>query len=152
MTQSTRKSLRCLLIFPAVFAMVLISMATHAQNEDETCPCFSYEEAESIFLAGEQLATEGGVVSCSAEDYDVEISAEVVVWDQDYATIAQVSVKWYDFDPSRCEYIDSIGNAGVERKVRWPHPAPEVTARACFDIITSVIAKSDTAGNCITYP
>ena len=132
--------------------MVLISLETQAQDEDKTCPCFSYEEAESIFLAGEQLATEGGVVSCSAEDYDVEMSAEVVVWDQDYTTIAQASVKWYDFDPSRCEYIDSIGNAGVERNVRWPHPAPEVTARACFDIITSVIAKSDTAGNCITYP
>ena len=152
MAHTEYKPLRWLLVFPAVFSMVLISMEPQAQDEDETCPCFRYAAAASVFLAGEQVAAAGGVVACSAEDYDVEISAEVVVWDQDYATIAQVSVKWYDFDPSRCEYIDTVGNAGVERNVSWPHPASEVTARACFDIITSVIAKSDTAGNCVTYP
>ena len=132
--------------------MVLVSMGSPAQDENETCPCFSYEEVESIFLAGNGLAVEGGALVCSAEDYSVEISAEMVIWDQDYSTIAQAGVKWYDFDPSRCNYIDTIGNPGVERKVVWPHPAPKATARSCFDIISSVIAKSDSAGNCNTYP
>ncbi len=37
----------------AVFAVVLmsfISMEAPAQDENDTCPCFSYEEVESIFL------------------------------------------------------------------------------------------------------
>ena len=152
MAHTEYKPLRWLLVFPAVLAIGLISMETHAQDEDKTCPCFSYEEAESVFLAGEQVAAAGGVVACSAEDYDVEISAEVIVWDQDYATVAQIMIKWFDFDASFCDYIDTIGNAGAERKVEWPHPAPKVASRACFDIIISVIAKSDTSGNCSTYP
>ena len=155
MARTERKSLSRLLTIPALSAMVLMSLISReslTQDENETCPCFSYEEVESIFLSGKKLAEAGGSSSCSAEDYNVEISAEVIVWDQDFATIAQVSVKWYDFDPSRCEYSDSTGNPGVERNVTWPHPAPEATARACFNIISSVIAKSDTAGICITHP
>ena len=136
----------------AVVLMSLASLATQAQDENEICPCFSYEEVESIFLSGEQLAPEEGVSDCHAQDYSVECDAEIIVWDQDYATIAQARVKWFDFDPGRCDYIDTTGNPGVERHVKWPHPAPEATARACFNIISSVIAKSDTSGNCITYP
>ena len=155
MAQVERKSLRELLMFPAVFTVVLmsvISMETHAQDEKETCPCFSYEEVESIFMSGEQLTAEKGSSFCNAEDYSVECKAEVIVWDQDYEVIARASVEWFDFDPSRCDYIDTAGNPGVERNVRWPHPAPEVTARACFNIISNVIAKSDTSGKCNTYP
>jgi hypothetical protein len=152
MVQAEHRPLRWLLAFPAVFAIVLISLESPAQGENETCPCFSSEEVESIFLTGNKLAAEGAVIGCNAEDYSVEIGAEVIIWDQDFATIAQASVKWYDFDPSRCDYIDTINNPGVERKVTWPHPAPKDTARACFDIISSVIAKSDTAGTCKIYP
>jgi len=79
-------------------------------------------------------------------------SYKLVIWDQDYAIIAQARVVWFDFDPSRCEYIDTVINPGVERNVDWPHPAPEAVARAFYDIISSVIAKSDTSGRCETYP
>jgi len=103
-------------------------------------------------LSGEKLATEDGISDCSATDYGVECNAEVIVWDQNYVTIAQASINWYDFDPSRCDYSDSMGNPGVERNVTWSHPAPEATARACFNIISNVIAKSDTSGKCNTYP
>jgi len=116
-----------------MFAVVLISltsMETNAQDANVSCPCFSYEEVESIFQSGEQLT----------------------VWDQNYEIIAQARVDWFDFDPSRCDYIDTVGNPGVERNVKWPHPAPEATAKSCFNIISSVIAKSDTSGRCNTYP
>ena len=155
MVRTERKSLSKLLTIPALSVVVLMSLINReslAQDENETCPCFSYEEVEAIFLNGKKLAEAGGSTSCSAEDYNVECSAEVIVWDQDFATIAQVSVKWYDFDPSRCEYVDNTGNPGVYRNITWPHPAPEATARACFNIISSVIAKSDTSGICITHP
>jgi len=152
MFRTERKSFRKLLMSPAVIAVILMSVETHAQDENETCPCFSYEEAESIFMSGEQLTAEKGSSDCNAEDYSVECKAEVIVWDQDYEVIAQASVEWFDFDPSRCVYIDTAGNPGVERNVRWPHPAPEATARACFNIISSVIAKSDTSGKCNTFP
>jgi hypothetical protein len=152
MAEAEHRAFRWFLVFPVVLATVLISRESAAQDDDETCPCFSYEEVESIFLSGEQQAAQGGMIDCTAEDYSVEINAQVIVSDQDYATIAQATVKWYDFDPSRCDYSDTTGNPGVERNVRWPHPAPEATARACFDIISSVIAKSDTSANCKTYP
>lgn len=138
-----------------VFAVVLmsfISMEAPAQDENDTCPCFSYEEVESIFLRAAQLAAEEGLSACHTEDYSVECNAEVVVWDQDYAIIAQARIEWFDFDPSLCEYIDTAGNPGVERNVSWPHPAPKAVARSCFNIISSVIAKSDTSGRCETYP
>jgi hypothetical protein len=155
MAQAERNTLRKLLMSPAMFAVVLISLTsleTNAQDANVSCPCFSYEEVESIFQSGEQLTAEEGMSECIAEDYSVECKAEVVVWDQNYEIIAQARVNWYDFDPSRCDYIDTAGNPGVERNVNWPHPAPEATARACFDIISSVIAKSDTSGRCNTYP
>ena len=136
----------------AVVLMSLISMESPAQDEIGTCPCFSYEEVESIFLKGEQLTEEEGTSDCSAQDYSVECSAEVIVWDQNYAIIAKARVDWFDFDPGGCKYIDNTPDPDVERNVRWPHPAPEATARACFNIISSVIAKSDTAGKCYTYP
>jgi hypothetical protein len=145
----------CLQFGIAVFAVVLMSLVSteaHAQDENETCPCFSYEEVESIFLRGEQLTAQEGTSACHTADYSVECNAEVVVWDQDYAIVAQARVEWFDFDPSRCEYIDTAGDPGVERNISWPHPAPEAVARACFNIITSVIAKSDTSGKCETYP
>lgn len=138
-----------------VFAVVLmsfISMESQAQDDQETCPCFSYEEVEAIFQRGAQLAEEEGVSACHTEDYSVECNAEVVIWDQNYELVAQARIDWFDFDPSRCEYIDIAGNPGVERNVSWPHPAPEATARACYNIISRVIAKLDTSGKCETYP
>ncbi len=136
----------------AVLLMSLTGMQTHAQDDNETCPCFSYEEVESMFLRGDKLTWEEGEISCRAEDYSVECNAEVIILDQDFEVIAEASVAWFDFDPSRCEYNDATGNPGVERDVKWPHPAPEATARACFNIISSVIAKSDSSGKCNTYP
>lgn len=139
----------------AVFAVVLmcsISMEAHAQDENEACPCFSYEEVKAIFLMGEQLSEEEGISECRTEDYSVECNAEVVILDQDYTTIAQASVNWFDFDPSRCNYIDTVGNPGVERSISWPHPAPEAIARACYKIISRVIKELDASGKCATYP
>jgi hypothetical protein len=155
MVRAKRNVFCNLSLFPAVSVLVLMSlvgMTAHAQGEMEACPCFSYEEVESILLSGEQVSAEGGSISCVAEDYSVEINAEVSVFDQDYTTLARARVLWYDFDPGRCDYMDTTGNPGVERNVRWPHPAPKTTAKACFEIISSVIAKSDTSGNCSTYP
>ena len=145
MAQAERPSLRTPLIIAATLTIVLMSLASmriNAQDVSATCPCFSYEEVESIFQQGEQLTAEQGRIECTAED----------VWDENYEVIAQASVSWYDFDPSRCEYVDNSVDPGIERNVRWPHPAPEDTARACFDIISSVIAKSDSSGKCNTYP
>ncbi len=139
----------------ALLCLVLMGssvLTVHAQDAEAACPCFSYEEIESIFVRGEQLAADEGVSSCQAEDYSVECSAEMTLWDQNYEVIAQASVRWYDFDPGQCEYVDTIGNPGVERKIKWPHPAPESIARACFDIIAQVIAASDSSGKCMIYP
>jgi hypothetical protein len=155
MVRVERKSLYRLLVFPAVSLVVLISLTsidTYAQEDNETCPCFSYEEVESMFLNGAQLTAAEGESTCRAKDYSVECNAEVIVWDQNYTTLATAFVEWFDFDSGRCAYIDTVGNPGVERKVRWPHPAPEATARACFNIISSVIKKSDTSGKCDTFP
>ncbi len=129
-------------------------MESQAQSQSvtETCPCFSYEEVESIFLGGMDLSEEERISDCSAEDYKVECSAEVIIWDQNYELIAKARVDWFDFDPGGCEYINTTFDPGVERNVRWPHPAPEATARACFNIISSVIAKSDRSGKCSTFP
>jgi hypothetical protein len=155
MCQAERNSLLKLSFFPALCAVVLLSLAsmeTYAQEEIETCPCFSYEEVESMFLRGAQLTAGEGESNCQAEDYSVEFKAEVTVWNQNYDLLAQARVEWFDYDPGRCDYIDTAGNPGVERNVSWPHPAPEATARACFDIISSVITKADTSVKCITYP
>ena len=150
-----RISLRKLSVIPAVSAVILmslISMEINSQDESETCPCFSYEEVESIFLSGAQLTLEEGEISCQAQDYSVESNAEVTVWDQDFTTVAQARTEWFDFDPSGCDYIDSTNNPGVERNIKWPHPAPKPTAKACFDIISNVIAKLDSSGKCQVYP
>ena len=139
----------------AVLAMVLmstISVETRAQDEEATCPCFSYEEVEAIFQRSQQLTEEEGTSACHVEDFSVECNAEIAIWDQDYAVIAQARVDWFDFDPSRCGYVDNTSNPGVERDISWPHPAPEAMARACYKIISSVIAKLDTSGKCETYP
>jgi len=154
MSLAERKSFRKLLMLPAVAVVSLFSMGSPAQDIEETCPCFNYQEVESIFQAGVQLTDEQGMSDCNAQDYSVECSAEVIVWDQNYTIIAQAQarVDWFDFDPSSCVYIDTIGDPDVERNVRWPHPAPKATAKACYNIISSVIANSDTSGKCNTYP
>lgn len=136
----------------AVALLGLISTTVLAQDESEICPCFSYEEVEAIFLRGEQLAEEEGISECRTQDYSVECNAEVLIMDQDYSTVAQASVNWFDFDSSRCAYIDNVGNPGVERNINWPHPAPEAIARACYNIISSVIKKLDASGKCEIYP
>lgn len=155
MTQSEHKLHDKRLKLPTVLMLILmssISFESGAQQESETCPCFSHEEVESIFLSGLNLSEEEGMTDCSAEDYSVEFSAEVIVWDQDYAISAQVRVEWFDFDPGGCEYIETTGDVDVERDTRWPHPAPKATALACFNIISTVISKSDTSNICNTYP
>ena len=155
MAQAERTPNSKTLMFPAMLAVVLtgmINMETQAQEDSEICPCFSFEEVEAIFLSGDQLSAGGGSSNCSAEDYSVECNAEVIIWDQNFDVVAQAHVTWSDFDPGRCDYIDTRGNPGVERKVTWPHPAPEAIARACFQVIARVIEKSDTSGKCITYP
>jgi len=149
------KSFRKLLMFPTMSAVVLMNLSgavAYAQDENETCPCFDTGEVESIFLRGRQLSEEEGTSDCSAEDYSVELNAEIVVWDQDYAITAQARVEWFDIDPGGCVYIDATSDPVVERDISWPSPAPEALARACFNIISSVIARADTAGNCTTYP
>lgn len=123
-----------------------------AQESAEPCPCFSYEEVEGVFRSGQKLIASGGGGSCQASDYAVEFKGEVVVTDQNFKTVARASVAWADFDPGRCEYRDASVEPEVERSIHWPHPAPEVAARACLDIISSVIKNLDTTGNCRTYP
>ncbi len=44
----------------ALVLMCLIDMEANAQDDDATCPCFNYEEVESIFQRGEQLTEEEG--------------------------------------------------------------------------------------------
>jgi hypothetical protein len=144
--------LRQLLLVPAALLAGSITVDAHAQEGSEPCPCFSYEEAESIFLKEGQLAAEGGETYCTVEDYSVEIKAEVTVRDQNYDVIAQARVAWFDYDPSSCTYIDTTVEPVVERSHRWPNPAPEAAARACFDIISRAVEKSDTTGRCNRYP
>ncbi len=105
-----------------------------------------------MFLQAEQLREEEGTSDCSVEDYSVECNAEVIVWDQDYNIVGQARVDWFDYDPGGCEYINTSNDPDVERSVRWPHPAPEATARACLMIISRVIKKLDASGKCSTYP
>ncbi len=130
----------------------LIIMESRAQDLEETCPCFNQEEVQSIFLLTVDLTDEEGMSNCSAEDYSVELKAEIVIWDQDFAVVAHTRVEWADFDPGGCKYIFNTSDPVVERSVKWPRSAPQTAAKACFNIISSVIAKSDTSGNCNTYP
>ncbi len=152
MALAKRKSHHRLIIFLVMSAIALVTLGSPAQSEEEICPCFSMEEVESIFLIEAGLPDEERNSNCGAEDYKVECSAEVLVMDQDYEVIALARVDWLDFDPGSCKYIDTRAEPPVEREVRWPHPAPEATARACFNIISSVIAKLDTDDYCSTYP
>ncbi len=154
-TPAVRKPLRKMFRLSTVFAAILasaINTELRAQDENEACPCFNYDEVQSIFLKGVHPTEESHKSDCSAQDYSVELIAEVVVWDQDYTIVAKARVDWTDYDPGGCEFIDTSSDPGVERNVRWPVPAPEALARACFNIISSVIAKSDTSGKCDTYP
>jgi len=130
----------------------LANLNVSAGDEGEPCPCFSLAEVEAIFLSQQQAIAEGRNSLCAVEDYGVELKGEITVEGEDYSTIAQARVTWFDYDPGGCAYIDTVGNPGVERKERWPLPAPEATARACFDIISGVVAKSDTTGSCSKYP
>ncbi len=155
MALAKHKSHYRLTMLPAMSAVALMSMLymeAGAQPENETCPCFSNEEVESIFVIEAGIPEEERNSECSAEDFKVEFSAEVSVLDQDYEVIAMASVKWLDFDPGGCAYIDTTVDPHTEREVRWPHPAPESTARACLSIISSEIAKSDTTSYCNIYP
>jgi hypothetical protein len=155
MVEVGRKLLRGLLPFPAVSAVVLtgwISAGLQAQEVKDTCPCFSYEETESIFSKGTNLKEDEGTISCSAQDYKVELSAVINLMDRNFDTVSQARVNWYDYDPGGCEYLDASSDPVVRRNVKWPHPAPEAVARACYNIISSVIAKLDTAHKCTTYP
>jgi hypothetical protein len=140
------------LLIPAVLLVGLGNVNVSAGDEQGPCPCFSQEEVASIFQSQQQLIAKASESYCAAEDYSVELKAEVTVQDPDYNSIAQVRVAWFDFDPGSCAYTDTVGNPGVERKVRWPHPAPEATARACFEIISRAIEKFDTTGSCRRYP
>ena len=142
-----------LVMFPAVSAIFMISLTSldsHAQEFDETCPCFTYEEVKSLFQQATHLPANGGTSECSAQDYSAECAAAIVVMDQNYETIAQASVNWYDYDPGNCQYTAS--DPAATRNVNWPYPAPEATARACFRIISSVISESDDSGKCDIFP
>ena len=155
MSLDERKSFPKLLMLLNMLTVVLVSLISTelpAQDIKETCPCFNVEEVELIFQIGANLAEEEGMSTCSAQDYSVECNAEVIVMDQNYETVAQARVDWYDFDPGGCAYINTTGDPDVERNVRWPHPAPEATARACFNIISNVIKKFDSTGRCTSYP
>lgn len=124
-----------------------------AQETTGDCPCFNSEEAESVFFkVGEVGAGGGGSSNCQVNDYTVEFSGELRVTDANYQAVAQASVKWADFDPGSCNFLDNSVQPAVERNVHWPHPAPEATARACLDILSSVIDRLDTDGDCRTYP
>lgn len=135
-----------------LFALVqcLAITGISAQEQSETCPCFSSEEVDSIFQRVEQIAVGEGEIMCKAQDYSVELTGEITILDKNYAVSAQARVEWMDFDPGVCAFIDTQADPPVERNTRWPHPAPEATARLCYDIIASVIKKSDTSGKCMT--
>jgi hypothetical protein len=94
------------LLIPAVLLVGSIALYAHAQDGNESCPCFSYEEVESIFLKEGHLIAEAGESYCTVEDYSVEIKAEMSVRDQNYDLIAQARVAWFDYDPSSCSYIE----------------------------------------------
>lgn len=150
-----RKPLRRPPLFLILSGLILsgaISPAAQAQDETAVCPCFNFEEVEGVFLSGDKLLASGGGGSCQVNDYSVEFIGEVVVIDKDYKTLARASVKWADFDPGQCDYRNATAEPVIERTEYWPHPAPEATARACLEVISSVIAKLDTTGRCRKYP
>ncbi len=133
-------------------AVGLLSSELAAQDDGQACPCFDTQEVEALFLNAERLSDGQGSINCHAKDYSVELSAQVMVMDANYRTVAQASLKWADYDPGRCRFLDASVDPKVDRQERWPHPAPEELARACFNIISKVIAELDEEGNCTIYP
>lgn len=155
MAVKIRRSPRGLVIGTVASAIVLVFMINTellAQTENETCPCFSSEEVEAIFVINAAIAELDRNSECIAEDFKVEISAEVTALNMDWDPIAKAQVDWADYDPGGCQYINTTTDPQIERKERWPHPAPEATARACLDNIAAAILKFDTDGNCNIYP
>ena len=136
----------------AIVVISLINTELLAQSENETCPCFSSEEVEAIFVINAGIAEEDRNSECIAEDFKVEFAAEVTALNMDWEPIAKAQVKWADYDPGSCVYINTKTDPPIERNERWPHPAPEATARACLDNIAAAILTSDTGGNCSVYP
>ena len=143
------------MIFSVTSVFVLMSQISTellAQSANETCPCFSSEEVEAIFVIDAGIVEEERNSECIDEDFKVEIAAEITVLNMDWEPIAKAQVDWADYDPGGCVYINTTTDPQIERNERWPHPAPEATARACLDIIGAAIVKLDAAGNCNIYP
>ncbi len=95
---AVRKAFRKLWILSTLSAVVLmnlISTDTRAQDGNAACPCFTYEEVESIFMKGVHPTEEVHKSDCSAQDYSVEINAEVVVWDQGYTIVLLIAPSTY---------------------------------------------------------
>jgi hypothetical protein len=132
----------------AITAMISVGLPA----QDAECPCFSLPEVVSLLQQAEALAGEGGTIRCLTQDYSVELKGEFTINDSNYSTIAQVRVEWLDYDPCSCRFLDQTVDPPVDRQARWPHPAPEDLARACFGIIGSAIKQADTSGRCSTHP
>jgi hypothetical protein len=135
----------------AIVLVFLINSELFAQTEAETCPCFNLQEVEAIFAINAAIPEDQQNYVCMAEDYKVEFTAEIKVLSSDWDSIALAHVKWFDFDPGSCEYIDTTIDPPVNRKVKWPHPAPESVARACLAVISEAIEKAGTVAVCNTY-
>jgi hypothetical protein len=155
MAVKNRRSPRGLVIRMVASATVLVFLINTellAQTEPVTCPCFNVQEVEAIFAINAAIPAEQQNNECIAEDFRVEFAAEMTVLDDNWDPIARAHVKWLDFDPGTCEYINTTVDPPIERKVKWPHPAPEPIARACLEVIAEAIAKADTGGICDKYP
>ena len=129
-----------------------LGMQALAQDEGESCACFGSEEVAAIFATYEQLAAAGASMNCSANDYSVEFTSEVSVFDENFASVARANVNWSDYAAARCGYQDASADPPIDRTETWPHPAPEAAARACLEILSNAIAELDSAGMCSTYP
>jgi hypothetical protein len=130
--------------------LALASITSRAQDDNVACPCFNEEEVQASFDRAESLSVEEGSSLCKAEDYSVELNAEITIFDNDFLVSGQARVEWFDYDPGSCTYVDATGDPVLERHTKWPHPAPESIARACYNIVATVISQSDTTGRCIT--
>ena len=133
-------------------ALASLAGSPVSAQDGGSCACFDYQEVEALFLNAPRLGDGKGSLSCHAKDYSVELSGEVTVMDENFRTVRQVSIKWNDYDPARCRFLDASVEPKVDRQERWPHPAPEDLARACFKLISDVIAELDTDGMCAIYP
>jgi hypothetical protein len=135
----------------AIVLAFLINSELLAQTGAETCPCFNLQEVEAIFAINAAIPEDQQNYVCMAEDYKVEFTAEIKVLNSDWDPIALAQVRWFDFDPGGCEYINTTLDPPVNRKVVWPHPAPEPVARACLEVISEAIEKAGTVVICNTY-